>query len=218
MRRAGLLSPEVFVQFSLEGTAVNGVDYDQVAPYLSLSAGQTTRLIEFRPKPDVEFGDAEGKNIRIRVQPDSAYALAEPDAEVMIVPEKVDYASWLAEHGFPPDGGGVTGTPLLTRYGFAVDPRRPGAVESMRRMPRAVLEDGYLTIRFRRKPALADLVYRVEYSNDYNQWFGGPDYVEDITSQVAPDDPGAAVFRARRPISEAASGGMRVRLELPGTP
>ncbi len=32
MRRTGLLAPEVFVQFTLGGTAVNGADYNTVTP------------------------------------------------------------------------------------------------------------------------------------------------------------------------------------------
>jgi len=221
MRRSGLLSPEVFVQFALAGTAVNGVDYDYVSSYVVLSPGQTTRLIEFRPKPGVNFGAAEAKNIRMTVNPDSAYALAAPTAEVMIVPEKLNYASWLAENGFPAGGDSGGGDdaemPLLMRYGFSVDPQQPNALETRQRLPKAVIEDGYLTIRFRRKPAIADMLYRVEYSNDFNQWFSGPEVVEEITSQVSPDDPGAAVFRAKTPVSEAAAAGMRVRLDQSGS-
>jgi hypothetical protein len=212
----------VFVQFTLAGTAVNGVDYDYVAPYVNLAAGQTTRLIEFRPKPGVNFGAAEAKSIRMTVSPSNSYALSAPMAELMIVPEELDFDSWLAANNLPAagddDGSYDAEMSLLMRYGFAVEPRQPFAGETQRRLPRAVLDDGYLTLRFRRKPAAGDLLYRVEYSNDFNQWFSGPDFVEDITSRVAPNDPGAAVFRARRPISEAAVGGMRVRLERPGNP
>ena len=155
------------------------------------------------------------------VKPSVSYALMAPMAELMIVPKEFDYDSWLAANNLPAagddDGSYDAEMPLLMRYGFAIDPRQPFARETTRRIPRAVLDDGYLTLHFRRKPAAGDLLYQVEYTNDFNQWFGGPEFVEEITWQVAPNDPGAAVFRAKRPISEAAAAGMRVRLERSGT-
>jgi hypothetical protein len=214
LRRGGVTTNDVFVRFTLGGTAVNGVDYDSVTPYLLLSPGQTLRLVEFRPKATVNFKGAEARNIRMTLTPDSAYTLPQPSAEVMIVPEKTDYASWLADNGLNAVGGDPS---LLTRYAFCVDPQQPFAPASLQRMPRAVLQDGYLTLRFRRKPAAADLRYVVEYTNDYANWLSGPGVIEDITSQVIPNDPGAAVFRAKRPIAEAATAGMRVRIELSGS-
>ena len=211
MRRSGVTANDVFVRFALGGTAVNGVDYDYITPYLVLSPGQTVRLLEFRPKATVNFHGAEARSIRMTLTPDSAYTLPQPSAEVMIVPEKLDYASWLADSGLTTV---VEGPPLLSRYAFCIDPRQPFATASLQRMPQAVLQDGYLTLRFRRKPAAADLCYVVEYTNDFSNWLSGPGVVEDITSQVLPNDPGAAVFRAKRPIAEATTAGMRVRLEL----
>lgn len=212
MRRGGVTSTDVFVRFALGGTAVNGVDYDYVTPYQLLSPGQTVRMLEFRPKVTVNFHAAEAKSIRMTLTPDSAYALPQtPSVEVMIVPEKLNYASWLADSGMTAGGD----PSLITRYAFSVDPLQPFAPASLRRMPQAVMQDGFLTLHFRRKPAAADLRYVVEYSNDFNQWLSGPEVVEDITAQAAPNDPSAAVFRAKRPI--AAAAGMRVRLELSGS-
>jgi hypothetical protein len=212
MRRSGLFSPEVFVQFTLGGTAVNGTDYNYVAPYLTLTSGQTARVIEFTPKPGVKFGSAEAKVIRLTVKPDAAYALPVPTASLMIVPVKENYDAWLAAHNFVPP---VDGGEMLRRYGFSVDPQRPTAPETMARLPRTSLENGHLVLRFRRKPGVADLQYHVEYSNDLRQWSSGPEAVEEITSQVAPNDPGAAVFRATPPMSRDAAAFMRVRLTLP---
>lgn len=217
VRRGGVIAPEVFVRLHLSGSAANGSDYDHVPTYLNFSPGQTTRLIEFRPKPDVDFGGAEAKLIRLDVLADAAYARSGEGATVTLAPERMVFASWLDDHGFE-DGVEPGGMPLETRYAFAVDPQQPGAAETLRRLPRAVVEDGFLTLRFRRKPAIRDLVYQVEYSNDFTEWRTGPEHVEDITWQVAPDDPGAAVFRATRPMSEADRAVMRVRVAAPDAP
>jgi hypothetical protein len=212
MRRGGLLSPEVFVQFTLGGTAVNGTDYNYVTPYLTLTAGQTTRVFEFQPKPGVNFGSAEAKVIRLTVKPDAAYAVPVPSASLMIVPSKLNYTAWLAAN---PLASSVASHDRLMRYGFSVDPQRPTAPETLARMPRTTMENGHLVLRFRRKPGVADLQYVVEYSNDLRCWSGGPEAVEDITSQVSPNDAGAAVFRATPPMSRDAAAFMRVRLTLP---
>ena len=212
MRRSGLTSPEVFVQFTLGGTALNGTDYNYVTPYVTLAAGQTTRVFEFQPKPTVKFGTAEGKIVRLTVKPDAAYALPAPTASVMIVPAMLNYGDWLAAN---PLATSVSGGDKLMRYGFSVDAQRPTAPESLARMPKTSLENGHLVLRFRRKPGITDLQYAVEYSNDLRHWAGGPDAVEDITSQAAPNDAGAAVFRATQLMSRDPAAFMRVRLVLP---
>jgi hypothetical protein len=210
MRRGGLLSPEVFVQFTLAGTAVNGVDYNYITPYLTLAPGQTTRLIEFVPKPTVNFGNAEAKSIRMTIKADAAYVAPAPVAHLMLVPKKLSYPAWLAESGLAGESD-----ENLARYAFSLDPQRPWGPASLARMPRAVTQNGHLMLHFRRKPGLTDLQYQVEYTDDFLNWTSGPAVVEDITAQAAPNDPGAAVFRAKRPISEADKAAMRVRLVLP---
>jgi hypothetical protein len=210
MRRGGLLAPEVFVQFTLSGTAVNGVDYNTVTPYLTLAANQSTRLIEFVPKPAVNFGTAEAKTIKMTLKADAAYALPAPVANLLVVPRKLTYAGWLAENGLPGSDE------ALVNYGFAVNPARPTDIATMLRMPKASAANDRLTITFRRKPGISDARYQVEYSNDLVNWSTGPAVVEDITPQVSPNDPAAAVFRATRPISQATRAAMRVRVLMPG--
>jgi hypothetical protein len=56
--------------------------------------------------------------------------------------------------------------------------------------------------------------YQVQYSTNLNQWQTGPDVIEDITPQVAPNDPAAAVFRSKTPISAQRVAAMRVNLQL----
>jgi hypothetical protein len=82
-------------------------------------------------------------------------------------------------------------------------------------MPKSAAANDRLTLSFRRKPGVTDLRYQVEYSTDLVNWSTGPTVVEDITSQVAPNDPAAAIFRAKRPISEVDKAAMRVRLVMP---
>ena len=129
-----------------------------------------------------------------------------------IVPARLNYDDWSAAN---PLASSVSNSDKLIRYGFSLDAQRPFATDSQARLPRMSLENGHLVLRFRRKPGITDLQYGVEYSNNLRQWSGGSDVVEDITSQVSPNDIGAAVFRATQPMSHDPGGFMRVRLSLP---
>jgi hypothetical protein len=207
IRRGGLLSPEVFVQFTLSGTAKSGIDYNSVTPYFTLAAGQTTKVIEFVPKPAVNFAGAEAKTIRMTVKPDAAFASMVPAADLVLVPQRLSYDEWLATRGVP------ASDEALLHYGFSQG-TLPGDNSMFGRMPKATIENGYLTLRFRKKPGVSDLNYQVQYSTNFTQWQTGPDAVEDITSQVAPNDPGAAVFRSKTPMSAEKAASMRVKLLL----
>lgn len=212
LRRTGLLSPEVFVQFTLTGTAANGVDYNEVTPYLTLNAGQTTRLIEFVPKSTVNFGSAEAKTIKMTLKADEDYSLMAPVANLVLAPKELTYAAWLAENGLPAGGSDEA----FLKYGFAINLANPNDAANFARLPKATTIGDRLTLSFRRKPGISDARYVVEYSTDMVNWSTGPGVVEDITPQVAPNDPAAAVFRATRPISEVNKAVMRVRLVAPG--
>lgn len=212
MRRTGLLAPEVFVQFTLGGTAVNGTDYNTVTPYFTLGAGQSTRVIEFVPKATANFGGAEAKTIKMTLKADAAYTLPAPVANLVLVPKELTYAGWLAENSLPAGGNDQA----LLNYGFSVNQGNPSDIANLVRLPKATTTGDRLTLSFRRKPGISDARYQVEYSTDLVNWNKGPAFVEDITPQVAPNDPAAAVFRATRPVSEANKAAMRVRLVMPG--
>ncbi|MCW1922133.1 type I secretion C-terminal target domain-containing protein [Luteolibacter arcticus] len=207
IRRSGVLSSEVFVNFTLAGTAKSGTDYNTVTPYVTFNAGQATKVIEFVPKPTVNFAGADAKTIRMTVKPDSAYASLVPAAELVLVPQRLSYDEWLAARGVP------ASDEALLHYGFS-QTTQPGDNSMFTRMPKATVENGYLTLRFRKKPGVSDMGYQVQYSTNFTQWQTGPDAIEDITSQVAPNDPGAAVFRSKQPMSAEKVAAMRVELLL----
>lgn len=207
LRRGGLTSPEVFVQFTLGGTAKSGIDYNTVSPWVTLAAGQTTKLIEFVPKSTVNFGSAEAKSIRITIKPDAAFASMVPSADLVLVPRRLTYDEWLLERGL------TASDEALLQYGFNTG-TQPNDPSVFARQPKATLENGYLTLRFRKKPGVSDMNYLVQYSTDLTGWHSGPDAIEDITAQAAPNDPGAAVFRSKTPMSAERVAAMRVKLQL----
>ncbi|MGB1129323.1 MAG: hypothetical protein ACPG4K_04685, partial [Haloferula sp.] len=131
-------------------------------------------------------------------------------ASVMLVPKRLTYQSWLAENGLSAGGGDEASQ--LMMYAFSLDSSLPNAPVNLARLPKPDLEADHLTIRFRRKPGISDYIYQVEYSEDLVNWDSGPGVVEDITHEIAPDDPGAAVYRSARPISETSKGMMRVNI------
>jgi len=207
IRRGGLLSPEVLVQFTLSGTAKSGTDYNTVTPYVTFGAGQTAKVVEFVPKANVTFGGAEAKTIRMTVKADAAFASMVPSADLTLAPERLSYDQWLAARS-----ANASDDELL-RYGFSQG-SLPSDGSMFARMPKATVENGYLTLRFRKKPGVSDINYQVQYSCNLTNWQTGPDVVEDITSQVAPNDPGAAVFRSKKPMSAEKVASMRVNLLL----
>jgi hypothetical protein len=207
VRRSGVVSPEVFVQFTLSGTAKSGTDYNTVTPYLTFTAGQTAKIVEFVPKAAVNFAGAEAKTIRMTVKADAAYASMGSSADLTLVPQRLSYDEWLATRGVNASDD------EMLRYGFSQG-TLPGDNSMFARMPKATVENGYLTLRFRKKPGVSDLNYQVQYTTNFTDWENGPDAVEDITSQVAPNDPGAAVFRSKKPLSAEKSASMRVKLLL----
>ena len=214
LRRAGLISSEVLVQFTLSGTAVNGVDFQSVPSYLNLGANQTTKLIEITPKPDIEFGDAEAKVVRMTIKPSIDYVLNHQTGEIVIVPKKLTYGNWAVENNEPTSISTAPDAALMS-YAFAPNSDQDGIGSYFSRLPKVTMEDGYLTLRFRRKPGITDMAYQVEYASDFANWQTGESVVEDVSSQVAPNDPGAAVFRAKQPMSATTAAGMRVRLVEP---
>ena len=212
LHRGGLISSEIFVRFTIAGTALNGIDYQSVASSVTLGPNVTTKQVVITPKAAVAFGDAEAKIVRMTIKPDASYLVSGSPGEVLIVPRKLTYDMWALENGAPASSTEVTDEALM-RYGFAPGPEQsPGYFD---RLPKVTIDGGYLTLSFRRKPALTDLRYEVEYAGDFVNWQSGAGVVEDITSQVAPNDPGAAVFRAKEPMSARSSAGMRVRLVQP---
>ncbi|MCW1883828.1 type I secretion C-terminal target domain-containing protein [Luteolibacter flavescens] len=207
VRRSGMVAPEVTVQLALSGTAKSGTDYNTVAPYVTLAPGQTTKVIEFIPKPTVNFSGADAKTIRMTVKPDAAYASTGSSADLVLVPQRLSYDEWLAARGLP------ASDEALLHYGFS-QTTQPGDNSMFARMPKASVENGHLTLRFRKKPGVSDMAYQVQYSTNLGEWQTGSDVIEDITSQVAPNDPGAAVFRSKKPMSAEKVAAMRVKLRL----
>lgn len=221
LRRGGLTSPEVFVQFTLGGTATNGVDYDYVTPYLTMNAGEVSKVVAIDPKENVSFGDAEAKIVRMTIKSDPAYSVTAQSAQLLIVPKILTYDAWLAENSSPVPataslGSGDSGMPMLMRYAFGMSPTGQPTPSDRARLPGAESDDGFLTLSFKRKPGISDLDYEVQYSTDLVEWKTGSEFVEDITSSIAPDEPGRSVFRARQPMSASRAASMRVKLSLSG--
>ena len=207
VRRGGVLSTNFIVQFDLTGTAKNGTDYDSVATTASFAAGDTMKLVRFQAKPTVNFAGAEAKSIRMSIKPDATFIAMVPSVDLMLAPQRLSYDQWLAEHGANPSDD------EMLRYAFSQG-ALPSDPTMSARMPKASIENGYLTLRFRKKPGVSDMNYQVQYSCNFTDWQSGPDAVEDITSTAAPNDPGAAVFRSKKPMSADRVASMRVKLLL----
>jgi hypothetical protein len=176
-------------------------------------------VITINPKANVSFGDAEAKIVRMTIKPDPSYSVTVPSAQLMIVPKILTYDAWLAENSAPATASiasGDSGLPMLLRYGFGMSPDGDPGASDRARLPKPAGENGFLTLSFKRKPGISDLNYEVQYSTDMIEWKTGTDFIEDITSSIAPDEPGRSVFRAKQPMSASRAAAMRVKLSLSG--
>jgi hypothetical protein len=222
LHRQGAIDRSVTVQLNFTGTAVKNVDYVTPPSSISFAAWDTEREIHITPKATATFGTAEAKTVLFNIKPSNSYVSNSQTNRLLIVPRIQTYESWLTSTTLgqtdPNADPGGHGMNLLLRYGFSLDPVNPTSSLAAQRMPKVEFINDYLTLRFRRNPAISDLVYQVQYSTDLVHWNQGPEFVEEITHQVAPTDPGAAVFRAKAPASANPRAAMRVVITKPENP
>jgi hypothetical protein len=128
--------------------------------------------------PDSPAGLVGVKTVDITLQPDPGFNLGEQrGAEVRLIAASTTFAQWKNDL-FPgnstspesfalqdSDGDGLNN---LSEYGFGFDPRTPDATKPG--LPRAVLVDGRLGVRFTRPVAAFDVDYQVETSFDLRTW------------------------------------------------
>lgn len=208
LKRDTVLDRSLLVRLSLQGTAVGGVDFQNVSRFINLTPGQTTALISILPNSGA-LTEQQPKSVVVSVQPDPSYLLGEePQAEVLLVRRQVNLASWRAEN-FPgflgtaaeflandPGGQGVSNA---MRYAFGMDPGNPDRA----RLPKVSVRDGHLTVDVWRRAGATDVEVVAVASSDVGDWSGHSQSVERFHPADQPSDPEVVSFRAVTPVADA---------------
>ncbi|HUF64158.1 MAG TPA: type I secretion C-terminal target domain-containing protein [Verrucomicrobiales bacterium] len=175
VNREELMDRQIVVELVWSGTAA--LTWVEPLPqYLEFGRGESTRLIEVRPKS----GQAQPEDamaLTLRLAEHSSYLLAEPAATTLLVlPGFIPFEQWAAKHwpartdlrelaGSDP---GAFGLSVLERFAFNLDPAGPDLDST--RLPRLVERNGRMGLEFVLRPGLADVGIEIERSGDLRQW------------------------------------------------
>ncbi len=184
--RSGDTNPAVTVNYSISGTATNGVDYVTLPGSVTLKAGGSATNIIVTPIPDnLPEGD---RMVTLTLLPSTNYSLTMvSNATVIIHDRPIDawrLASFTtAELADPSVSGDLAdpdqdGLANLMEYALGLPPKDPTPVNR----PYTSIAGGYLTLTYTRAKAATDVSLVVEQSNDLVNWHSGPSYVQQISS------------------------------------
>ncbi|NLC83446.1 MAG: hypothetical protein GX748_19900 [Lentisphaerae bacterium] len=166
--RDGVTDTSLIVKLVSGGTAVKNVDYVTLVSALTLSAGESERLVTVTPLAGATFPDG-AKKVTLDVAPSTAGSYLRGTAlpaEVTLVQRYDTFSAWLArltEDGTQPAGlGGENDESLFRVYAFGGYPDEGGDEG----VPRPLLRDGQLVVKVRQPLWLSDVAYTVSGFTD----------------------------------------------------
>ncbi len=220
--RTGDLARPLDVRLSLDGTALNGDDYEQVAPLVSFGAGEGSRLLEIMPASHAR-DPGQPKVAIASVVPDTTrYATLDPWSASVTILDQLgggphEYASWRAalsppynsEAAFTGDGDPI---PLFTEYVVGLDPTAQDGPTSAQ--VNAFSLDGRFVMEFPTRAGLSDIRLAPEIlslSGSTANWIDKTDAFDHRLYPLG-NDRVMHVFTSRRSVTEFSAGGVyRVR-------
>ena len=219
--RTGLIDRQVMLEMQWSGNEAIGW-VDPLPRFQDFGRGETTRLIEVRPKT----GTAKPTQplvLMMRLAEDSLYRLGESSwARVVVVPRDIEFGEW-ASADFPgnqdltalalsdPDRAGLT---LLERFAFSLTPRQPNRSSSI--LPTVVRRNGRHGVEFVLRPGAHEVGVDVQASPDLGLWTGGPTAVTEVLPAPTADFP--AGWRRYEPRGPNASALRFFRVRLTFAP
>lgn len=174
--RRGPNSGTLTVLFEVGGTAISGKDYQRFARWVVFNPGATLVLVPVNIPTGATLVGI--KTVALHLLPDPAFKLdTSRSAEVRLIANSTTFSQWKRDL-FPAnsstpeafalldsDGDGLNN---LSEYGLGFDPRTPDATKPG--LPKAVLINGRLGVRFNRPVAALDVDYLIETSDDLKTW------------------------------------------------
>lgn len=173
LRRQYVTGGDALVRLAVGGTARSGTDYEPLPTFVTIPAGQTSLLLEVRPKAGASWtGGARSVTVTLLADPEYLIKPTDGTAQVALIMREDSLAAWrLREFGqsagdlaaFAAADSGGRGVTHLQRYAFGLDAQAPDRDG----LPRPLLHDGRRLVTFR-KPldVQGSLVYRVRGMTD----------------------------------------------------
>jgi hypothetical protein len=205
--------PPLTVNFSLSGSAVNGVDYAALPTSVTLAQGASATNLFVTPIPDnVAEGD---RTVTVALQPSANYQFSTlSNATLLLKDRPVD--AWrvanfstaeLTDPGFSgdladPDHDGLSN---LMEYALGLPPK----TFSTNALTVSV-QSGSLTLSYPRAKAATDVTLAVDWSPDLKAWYAGTGWLQpvDVVDQGATQ---LITVQATTPVNASLSGFLRLR-------
>jgi hypothetical protein len=217
--RGGLINNSVLVSLSIGGTAPSG-DYNSIPPFLNFAPQQTTALISVTPKPTAVLARGP-ETVQVTIQPSASYKLLGPFTDrIFLVDQLLSFSSWQKKYfpdstepaiQFAGEDSGHAGVRNVFRYAYGLNPMAPNDPS---RFPAPLLADGYLALSFKRPPAITDINYLVEISDDLVNWRATSADVQQFFPPASSNDVETVFFRSLSTVNQKPSQFMRVRVQL----
>ena len=216
--RNGQTASSLFVRLKIGGQAMNGVDYQYVAPYVSFAAGQTTALVSMTPLSGaVLSGGVE--SVSVEILEDSAYALADTASANMVLVDLLDTLSGWKARVAPDDASlsiaefaakeaGRPGLDNLRCYAFGINPDAP----ELDRLPKVVFRDGRMHVDIHKNMMATDVSFVVETSEDLASWSSSESMIREVSVPELGDQPDVVTYEAVSPVSSTPNRYVRVRV------
>jgi hypothetical protein len=213
--RSGDPNPAVTVNYTISGSATNGVDYVTLPGSVTLAADASATNITVTPIPDnLPEGD---RTVTLTLLPSANYSLTTvSNATAVIHDRPID--AWrlnsftAAELADPSISGDLAdpdhdGLSNLMDYALGLPPKGPTAANR----PYGSITNGYFTLTYTRAYAATDVSLVVEQSNDLVNWQSGPAYLQ----QTSCVDEGATqriTVQLSAPVAGASASYLRLRV------
>lgn len=218
--RGGIVNNSVLVRLTIGGTAPAS-HYNSISPFLNLTPNQTTALISVTPKPTAVLSNGL-ESVQISIKPDPSYSVMSPSTDrVLLIDQIMTLGLWqqryFATNNDPADAFALedptsTGIRNLFRYAFGLSPLAPQ--NSGTRLPYYQILNDHLAVSYKQPPAISDLSYVVEVSEDLINWRSTTNDLEQYFPAASSNDFETMFFRSKEAVSQTEKQFMRVRVQL----